>query len=85
MREDKKQIIEAFVDDSCEMAIVKLNGKLVMEGNFWDFHPGCHGITKYGEWKGFPDLVQKIYISLLKKGYSAPNIEIKRTNYKFEY
>jgi len=32
------------IDDSCAMAQVLVNDVLIMVGNFWDFHPGCHGI-----------------------------------------
>ena len=36
-----------------------------MEGNYWDFHPGCHGITEYGDFRGYSGLVSgmknKIY------------------------
>lgn len=81
----KKNIIKAFVDDSCEMAKVTLNGKCVMEGNFWDFHPGCHGIHKYGDWNGFANLVQAIYIKFIKDGKKSEDIIIERVTYKFEY
>lgn len=30
-------------DDSCSMGEVSVNGKCIMLGNDWDFHPGCHG------------------------------------------
>lgn len=44
------------VDKSCEMACVSLNDKCVMMGNNWDFHPGCHGISEYGDFKGYHSL-----------------------------
>lgn len=36
-------VIKIYRDQSCKMACIKLNGVPLMEGNFWDFHPGCHG------------------------------------------
>lgn len=41
-----KQKINKFVIDihkPYEMARVKLNGEIIFLGNFWDYHPGCHG------------------------------------------
>lgn len=73
----KKNIIEIKVDKSCEMAQVSLNGEIVMSGNFWDFHPGCHGIVKYGDFKGYSDLARSIK---LKVG----NAEIIKSEYSYE-
>lgn len=36
--------ITISTDESCEMAMVDLNGECIMMGNYWDFHPNCHGI-----------------------------------------
>lgn len=52
--------IEIYVDRSCKMAVVKFNGTWVMEGNFWDFHPGCHGINEYGDFNGYRGLADAI-------------------------
>lgn len=32
-------------DDSCSMSQVEVNGCIIMFGNDWDFHPGCHGFA----------------------------------------
>jgi hypothetical protein len=48
------------------MASVELDGKLVMLGNFWDFHPRCHGIYQYGEFSGYWGLVRAIEVFLLR-------------------
>ena len=37
-----------YRDESCEMAELYLNDECIMSGNYWDFHPGCHGIYEYG-------------------------------------
>ena len=56
--------IDIRVDNSCEMASVYLNGNLIMCGNFWDFHPGCHGINEYGDFKGYRDLARAIALKV---------------------
>jgi hypothetical protein len=58
--EEKEIIISVLVDRSCDMAKVSIDDKCVMAGNFWDFHPGCHGINQYGDFYGFDDLAIKI-------------------------
>jgi hypothetical protein len=58
--EEKETIISVLVDRSCDMAKVSIDDKCVMSGNFWDFHPGCHGINQYGDFYGFDDLAIKI-------------------------
>jgi hypothetical protein len=76
------KIIKIEVDLSCEMARVSIDGKGVMEGNFWDFHPGCHAINEYGDFEGHDDLATVIGASLEKNGY---DIAIVRESYKYEY
>lgn len=66
--ESDGDIVEILVDESCEMARVSLNGTCVMEGNFWDFHPGCHGITKYGDFRGYSGLATAISLKLYSEG-----------------
>lgn len=39
---DKNTILKE-VDKNCEITSVSLNGTSIMMGNFWDFHPDCHG------------------------------------------
>lgn len=83
MKNNKKKdaIITVLVDEDCEMADVSDNFGNGMAGNFWDFHPGCHGITKFGEFTtygGFAELIKAYHIS---KGRKAKIIKKK---YKFE-
>ena len=47
-------------DEDSEMACVELNDKCVMMGNFWDFHPNCHGIHEYGEFSSYTSLAVAI-------------------------
>lgn len=79
----KKIIILVKVDDSCNMAWVSVDGESVMEGNFWDFHPGCHGIHKYGDFKGYNSLAQAIRRKLIKDGKDPSDISIEKTSYKW--
>ena len=74
-------IISIRVDKSCEMASVHIDDVLVMSGNFWDFHPGCHGIVEYGDFRGFDDLAIKIMGKLTSEGKES---KIIKTPYKFE-
>jgi hypothetical protein len=50
-----------------------------MSGNFWDFHPGCHGINQYGDFYGFDDLAIKISGKLDKLGHK---VRITKGSYK---
>ncbi len=75
----KKNQIEVFYDPSCEMAKVLLNDVLVMDGNYWDFHPECHGITKYGDWNSYTELARAISRKL-----GDNNCEITTKTYKYE-
>lgn len=59
-----KNTIEVNVDNLSEMASVYLNGKHIMSGNFWDFHPNCHGIHEYGEFKGYRGLANAIALKI---------------------
>lgn len=47
-------------DEACEMACVELNGERIMMGNFWDFHPNCHGIHEYGHFNSYAQLANNI-------------------------
>lgn len=54
----RKNKVTVDIDRSCKMAQVKVNGKLVMVGNFWDFHPGCHGFYGLPSFSGHDSLAQ---------------------------
>jgi hypothetical protein len=80
--ENKEITILVQTDGSCEMARVSIDDKCVMQGNFWDFHPGCHGINEYGDFNGFDSLSVKILLKLTKEGKKA---KIIKKRYKFDY
>jgi len=75
-----EHVITIKVDRSCSMAEVLLNGELVMMGNYWDFHPGCHGITEYGDFRGHKGLANSIAVSLQKNG---DTVRIEETTYSY--
>lgn len=60
-------IIKVQTDQFTSMAKVSLDDKVIMEGNFHDFHPGCHGIHTYGNFKGHIGLSTAIWFYLLRK------------------
>jgi hypothetical protein len=80
--EAKEIIILVQTDGSCEMARVSIDGKGVMEGNFWDFHPGCHNINAYGDFGNCDGLAIKILLKLTNEGKKAKIIKEK---YKYAY
>ena len=52
-----------------EMALVQIDGETVMLGNLWDFHPGCHDITEWGDFSDPSELVGNIKAKLKSQGY----------------
>jgi len=77
----KDAIITVLVDESCEMADVSDNFGNGMSGNFWDFHPGCHGITKFGDFRGYNMFAEIIKAYHIGKGRKA---KIVKKKYKYE-
>lgn len=81
-----KHEITIYRDVKKSMAKVTLNKKIIMEGNYWDFHPECQGITKYGDFKGYHELTTRLYQYLLKEkkaAYNEVKITIKKYTYKY--
>lgn len=76
----KNNVIYLGVDKSCDMAFVQLNKKTILLGNFWDFHPGCHGHTF--AFRGYEDLVNQIKQYLESTGASVTVEE--DYNWKYE-
>ena len=73
----EKRTITVYQDPSCDMATVKVDKAVPqfkrtgMTGNYWDFHPGCHGIMDFGEFKGHMDLAYRVKGALEKAGYTV--------------
>lgn len=76
-----QHIINLKVDDYSEMATIYLDNKVIMTGNFWDFHPGCHGITEWGDFRGYTGLIRAISEKLGKKGET---VKLIKENYSHE-
>ena len=70
------------VDMSYEMAKIILNNKCIMEGNFWDFDPGCHGIYEYGDFNTFTELAFAIKNKLESQG---KKVLFSRESYTYKY
>ena len=78
----QQHIINLRIDDNCEMAEVILDGKHIMMGNFWDFHPGCMSSTeKYGDFRGYSGLIRAISETLGKKGGTVKLVKEKYNYY----
>jgi hypothetical protein len=87
------KIVETLIYSPHEMAFVyvrdAVSGKrtLIQMGNFWDFHPGCHGITKYGSFKGYEGLAYRVEQYLWKQGHQVKRpapVKLTKTAYEKE-
>jgi len=78
-----KNVILLRQDYSCEMAEVQLNGQQVFLGNYWDYHPGCHGNimpAKY-QWDGREGFVNALTLYIKDRG---KKVSVKRKEYKYK-
>lgn len=62
------------------MAKVVDGRKVLMQGNFHDFHSRCHGIHEYGNFKTPSELVEKMKFHYEAHGYK---VTVKRKSYVF--
>ena len=60
----------------------KIDWGLGMEGNYHDFHPGCHGEDRFGDFYGHASYAHAVKRYLAKKGY---DVRIESGTYKFRY
>lgn len=66
-------------DPTCKMYSVyidrrhkQLPKKLLMsgmEGNYWDFHPGCHGLFRGCDWRGRGGLISILKNRIVELGH----------------
>ena len=70
------------IDSSCDMACVTDEKGQIMEGNFWDFHNGCHGHYHLDNFTSYIS-----YANVLKKYHEAngEKVKIVKETYKYEY
>lgn len=54
----------------CQMAQVRVNGQVIMLGNFWDFHPECHGFD-LPRFHGADDLARLLTQGLTTAGHAV--------------
>lgn len=47
--DDQTVVISLLACEDYEAALVLVNGELVFNGNYWDFHPGCIGSVIAGQ------------------------------------
>ena len=65
-RKDGPNELHLLEDRVAQAAELRLNGEPLFMGNFWDFHPHCHGgalrilAYLYGNWKGPESLIRII-------------------------
>ena len=69
------------VDSSCDMACVSDGKNECMEGNFWDFHNGCHGYYHLDNFTSY-----KTYAEVLKKYHEnrGETVEIIKETYRYD-
>lgn len=67
-------------DESCEMARVYDSIGNGMEGNFWDFHNGCHGLYEFGNFNTVDE-----FSHALKNFHELNGEEVKIINKKYKY
>ena len=72
--------IKIYVDRSCDMAKVVDPLGNGMEGNFWDFHNGCHGMYDLGEFNSYHELA-----NVLRRKYISEGYNIKTETHKYKY
>lgn len=68
------------IDRESNMAWVTDNNGNTLEGNFWDFHNGCHGNWDLPEFKNLEEYIQVLKNLNINKGY---NVIINRKAYEY--
>lgn len=57
---DKVKTITLYYKKESNLYAIEVDNEHIMSGNHWDFHPNCHGIHKYGDFKGPYSLIKAI-------------------------
>jgi hypothetical protein len=76
-----KILITVEVDKLCNMARVYDSNGYGMEGNYWDFHNGCHGMYDI---KNFNSISE--FVRVLKTKHKLKNkvVEVIYKNYAYD-
>jgi hypothetical protein len=74
--------IRVEIDKSCQMARVNDGAGNGMEGNFWDFHNGCHGLHQFDVFNTVTE-----FVDALKKFHEVKGeeVEVINSEYKYEF
>ena len=70
----KSNTVAVNIDESCDMAEVLVNEKMIMVGNFWDFRPEVHGLD-LPRFSGHDDLARVFQCALLDAGHAVDTVE----------
>lgn len=69
------------IHSAWKMAQVEVNGECIMTGNFWDFHPDCHGM-ELPDFRGASYLVELFDNACKASGKKSTIIVDKTWTYK---
>lgn len=73
--------VRILTDTSCKMKAVHVNQNVVMEGNYHDFHNGCHGDYDFPEFHSARSLAEILIRFIKSQGKDA---ELILETYVFE-
>ena len=80
---EESNVIYIGIQKETDMATVNFNDKCVMMGNFWDFHPDCHGITSIPDFRSFGQLADEIELHCKKEGKKVGVIRDLKWKYPY--
>lgn len=78
LKEENK--LEIYKDNNCDMAKLLLNGKIILEGNFWDFHNGCYGMYDIPDFNSINEL-KNIIVNRIE----SQNLKVEIIIGEYEY
>ena len=78
-----ENVIKIGIQKETEMASVDFNDKCIMCGNFWDFHPDCHGITSIPSFRSPAQLAETLKSYCLAQNKKATIV--RDENWKYPY
>nr|WP_040109046.1 hypothetical protein [Jeotgalibacillus malaysiensis] len=73
-------VVKILTDTSCNMKVVYVNDKLVMQGNADDFYNGCHGFYDIQDFGSANTLAAHLAHFIKAQG---KEVEIVREPYRF--
>ena len=78
----KENTIRVELYPPWEMAWVYLGNKCVYTGNYWDYHPGCHGLKLFGDFSRPFGFATALGEYIRKKGKKVKKIYSKKISEK---